>query len=198
MEEGIINSNDPLKNTSYKWEIEVYIFKDPIIVRQLGLCIGVPFGALIIMLSIFAAGGDKGAIYALMLVASLFVLTYAFIMIVYRGKYAAGFIIDKKGILNYTQKKQAKKNRIINSLTVFLGLVSGRYSAAGAGVLAQSRQSVLVRWNRIRKVKYYPKRRTILVKGGFAETIAVFCNDENYEDISALIGKKVKLLNRSE
>lgn len=185
-------NTESLQKSSVQWEIEVPIFHDPVILRQLGIAIGIPFGMLIIIL-IIATGGDTGSLYALGLIGALFLLTFIFIKLVYRGKYAAGFIIDQKGILNYTQEKQAKKNRIINSLTVVLGLMTGKVTAAGAGFLAQSRQSVFVRWNRVRKVKCYPKSRTILIKGGFAETIAVFCTKENYDEIDAMIKSKIQI-----
>ena len=59
----------------------------------------------------------------------------------------------------------------------------GKPAAAGAGMLAQSRQEVFLRWNHITKVKYKPKSRTILLRGGWTEQIALFCADENYPQI---------------
>ncbi len=43
-----------------------------------------------------------------------------------RGRYDAEFVLDRKGVLCRTQAKQAKKNRIVNALTVILGLLSGK------------------------------------------------------------------------
>jgi hypothetical protein len=104
-------------------------------------------------------------------------------MAVYRGKYEADFVLDNKGVLCRTQAKQAKKNRVVNALTVVLGLLSGKPAAAGAGMLAQSREEVFLRWNRVTKVKYKPKSHTILLRGGRTEQIALFCADENYPQI---------------
>jgi hypothetical protein len=101
-------------------------------------------------------------------------------MVIYGGRYSAGYVVDKNGILNYTQRKHAKKNVIINTLLIIIGLFSGRPSAAGAGLLAQTRQSVFVKWKGIKKVKVYPESRTIVIKGGFANKIALFCNDDNF------------------
>jgi hypothetical protein len=105
-------------------------------------------------------------------------------MIVYGGKYAPGFIMDETGIVNYTQEKQAKRSKVINGLAVALGLISGNFTAAGAGMIAQSRQVVRLKWKNIRKVSYDAKRHTILVRGGYMEKIAVFCTSENYTEVS--------------
>ena len=181
-------------DSEIQWEIEVPIFRHPIILKQLAMAIGLPFGLIAVLLGITTRGEILTiyGFYALVLVFSLFFLTYVLIMVVYGGKYAAEFMIDHIGIHNSTQKKQAKHNRIINRLTIVLGLISGRFSAAGAGFLAQTRQSVLIRWTNIRRAKYRPKSRTILINGSFAEKTAVFCTQENYSQVEALIRSKVK------
>ena len=174
-----------------KWEISVPIFRNPIILRQLALAIGLPFGIILIIL-IFSAGDNLfDARYAIGLVIALLLITMAFVMVFYGGKYDAGFIIDNKGIFYYTQKKQEKKNRIINILTIILGLLSRNPTAAGAGVLAQSRQSVLLRWEKINKVSSYPKWRIIMVRGEALDSIAVFCMPENYSEVEALVRTKL-------
>jgi len=172
-----------------KWEKQVSIFKNPFILKGLAISIGIPFGILILGI-IFLSGGNlmtSDAKYPLFMIALLFAFTYVFIMIIYKGKYAPGFIINDEGIINYTQESQGKKNKIINILTIFLGLFSRNFSAAGAGVLAQSRQVEKIKWQAIRKVKYYPNKNTILVYGGFTQKIAVFCTPKNYTLIESMI-----------
>jgi len=172
-----------------QWEKNVPIFKNRFILKGLGIALGIPFGILIIILIILSGGDILGTDvkYPLFLIGLLFFLTTIFIFIIYGGNYAAGFIIDEKGITNYTQKQQAKKNKIINSLLVVLGLFSGRYGAAGSGILAQSRQTITIKWRSIRKIRYYPKQHTLLIQGGFTEKIAVFCTPENYYKVEKII-----------
>ena len=81
------------------------------------------------------------------------------------------------------EAEQAKKNKVINFLTVILGLMSGKPAAAGAGILAQSRQEVFLSWKSIRKVKYKPRQCTILLRGNPMEQIALFCRTDNYRQI---------------
>lgn len=179
-----------------QWEIYVPIFRNCFILKGLALAVGLPF-VIVIAVIIIAAGGDIAGTdskYALALIAALFVLTFLIIMIVYGGKYAPGFIVDEKGIVNYTEVKQANRSKIINGLAVALGLLSGNFTVAGAALIAQSRNVMHLRWKSIRKVRYYPKRHTILVRGGYTEKIAVFCTPENYAKVETLIKDKTKSL----
>ncbi|MBW8325743.1 MAG: hypothetical protein K0M50_13340 [Prolixibacteraceae bacterium] len=167
-----------------EWTTRVPVFRNPIILKQLGIAIGIPFGILIFILIV------TKAYYALGLIAVLFLFTYLFIRLVWGGKYDVGFELNRTGIRNYTLTKQSNKNRVINILAVVTGLLSGKPAVAGAGILAQSRQDVLIRWSNIRKVRFYPENQTVIIKGGFAENIAVFCTSENYAEVAAFIQLK--------
>ncbi|HNW05013.1 MAG TPA: hypothetical protein PKI76_06480, partial [Oscillospiraceae bacterium] len=165
-----------------QWQISVPIFRNTVILKQLGIAIGIPFGLVALVIGL-ASGKSVYALYGLGLIAALLFFTWLFIMAVYRGKYEAEFVLDDKGVLCRTQAKQAKKNRITNVLTVVLGLLSGKPAVAGAGMLAQSRQETFLKWNRVTKVKYKPKSHTILLRGGWTEQVALFCTEDNYSPV---------------
>lgn len=175
-----------------RWEISVPIFKNTVILKQLGLAIGIPFG-LVALVIVLVSGRSLDTLYALGFIAALLILTWLFVMAAYRGKYEAEFVLDKKGALCRTQAKQAEKNRIINTLTVILGLLTGKSAATGAGMLAQSRQEVFLKWNRVTRVKYKPNGRTVLLRGGWTESIALFCADENYEQVEVFVRRNTTL-----
>ncbi len=175
-----------------EWSVKVPIFKNVIILRQLGVAIGIPFGILILVI-IAITKEIRDTLYALGLILALFILTFLFIQIVYRGNYELSYLINADGIYSYTQGKQNKKNNIINLLTVIMGFLSRQPTVAGAGVLAGSRQKVMIRWKNIKKVKYDPKSHTILVFAGLGETIGVFCTKENYRAVENLIKNQSKL-----
>ncbi|MDN5323692.1 MAG: hypothetical protein PWQ67_2146 [Clostridia bacterium] len=179
-----------------KIQLEIYVplFKNPFILKGLAIAIGIPFGTLITVIIILTKGDIMGtdAKYALFLIGVLFVLTYITVMVVYGGKYAPGFIIDENGITNYTQESQTKKNKIINTILIIFGLYGGNLTAAGTGLIAQSRQVRRISWKAIRKVKYYPKQHTIIIRGALTEKIAIFCSKENYAQVEAVIKEKVQ------
>jgi hypothetical protein len=165
-----------------QWQISVPIFRNTVILKQLGIAIGIPFGLVALVIGL-ASGKSVYALYGLGLIAALLFFTWLFIMAVHRGKYEVEFVLDDKGVLCRTQAKQAKKNRITNALTIVLGLLSGKPAVAGAGMLAQSRQETLLKWKCVTKVNYKPKSHTILLRGGWTEQVALFCTEDNYAPV---------------
>lgn len=182
--------NTKQSNQSLTWKISVPIFQNVLILRQLGLAIGIPFGVLIVALTLLAE--DRERLYALGLIALLLVLTVLFVLGVYGGKYDAAFTLNAKGIRCATQPGQAKKNKLINGLTVVLGLISGKPAVAGAGMMAAARQSVWLPWQRIRSVRYLPKHHTIVLRASPLESVGVFCTADNYAEVQAIIQSRTK------
>ncbi len=163
------------------WAIRVPILRNRVILKQLGFAIGIPFGLLIIFLLIIKA------FYGVGLIVLLFLLTYLFITVVWGGKYDVGFELDQTGVRCFTLANQAKRNKILNALTVVAGLLSGKPAVAGAGMLAQSQQDVQIKWKRIKRVKYIPLRQVIMINAGFAENIALFCKNDNYDEVEMFV-----------
>ncbi len=88
------------------------------ILKQLGLAIGIPFG-LVALVICFASGKSVYALYGMGLIGALLFFTWLFIVAIYRGRYEAEFVLDDKGALCQTQAKQAKKNRIVNDICLY-------------------------------------------------------------------------------
>jgi hypothetical protein len=179
-----------------EWRISVHIFKNAVILKQLGIAVGIPVGLVVLAIGL-ASGKGIYTLYRLGLIGVLLFFTWLFIVAVYRGRYEVEFMLDDKGALCRTQVKQAKKNQIVNALTVVLGLLSGKPAVAGAGMLAQSRQDTFLKWNRVTKVKYKPKSHTILLRDGWTERITLFCTQENYCAAKQFLAIKIKYLKGS-
>ncbi len=169
-----------------QWQCSVPIFRHPIILRQLSFAFGLPFGILGLVLLIVVDDWSD-LLYPSLLIGALFCCTWLFILIFWRGRYEVESILDATGVRCRTQKAQAKKNIIINTIAVILGLFMGKPGVAGAGMLAQARQDQQIRWKNIRKVQRHPKSNTILVHGGFAEHLAIFCTAENYTEVDQMV-----------
>ena len=164
-----------------EWKIQVPIFSNSTILKQLGIAIGIPFGLLLIFLLYIKA------FFGVVLIALLFLLTFLFIFLIWGGKYEVGFELNKKGIRSFTLEKQAKTNRILNTITIVAGFFARKPTIAGAGILAQSRQNTTIKWKNIKKIKPIPEKKTIMINGGFLENIAVFCTTENYNEVNLFI-----------
>ena len=181
---------------AYGWEIRVPILRNPVIVKQLGLAIGVPFALLAVLLALISGQAVYG-LFGLGLMVAMWLLAALVILVIYGGRYDVAFELDDKGVLCRTQARQRNKNRVINGLTVVLGALAGKPALAGAGMLAQARQEESLRWSRVQTVRYHPRGKTILLRGGWLEQLALFCTDENYGRVCEMVARETGGLGRS-
>lgn len=168
------------------WQTSVPIFRNQVILKQLAIAVGIPFGLVAIVIGL-ASGRSIYTLYGLGMIVALLFFTWLFLVVVYRGKYEVEFVLNDKGALCRTQAGQAKKNRLVNTLTVIFGLFAGKPATAGAGMLAQSRQEVIIPWHRVAKVRCKPRSHTILLRGGWFESLALFCTQDNYQEVEDLV-----------
>ena len=174
----------------FGWEISVPLFRNRFILKDLGLAVGIPFGALIAFI-VIVSGGDiwhSDAKYALLLIGLLFFLTWLLLMLVYRGKFLHGFHLNDRGVQFYTPPAQHKKNKGIQTTLLVLSVLSGKPTGAGAALIAKSQENVFIPWRRLRKVRFYEAQKAILLRGGLTEKIVLFCgNEEIYLQAAAII-----------
>ena len=156
------------------------------------IAIGIPFGAVILFLLFNAIRSDsKDSYYGIGLIVLLFLSGFLLLMVAFGGQYAVTFDMDEKGITCKSQDRYKKKSKMIGFLTVILSIFSKNPTAAGAGLLSQTRHTARIKWADINKVKYYPKYRTILVKENALNTLGIFCTKENYPVVESYIKKRL-------
>lgn len=172
------------------WEIRVPLFKNRIILKQLGFAVGIPFGLLTVLL--IAVAGLAG----LAVVGALLLLSLIIIYLIFRGTYDVRYTVNKKGVLCENQQDQARRVRKMSTLTFLLALFSHNPTAAGIGASAGSRTREFYAWRKIKKVRYLDGEKCIILRGGFAENTAVFCTGENYCDVKNYIAGKLNDIKR--
>ena len=169
----------------FNWLICVPLLKNRVIRNQLSLAIGIPFGILcIVLLAVEAYSG-------LAMVGGALALGFLLVLLIFRGTYDVKFALDDKGITCETQSEQKKRVRRMAAATAVMGMLAGNPTTVAAGMMAGARTKEKLLWKRIRKVKYLDRQRTIMLRAGFGESIAVFCTEENYKQVSALICRKL-------
>ena len=151
-----------------RWEMRVPIFKNSLILKQMGIAIGIPFGALILFLFIIKAW------YGLILISMTFLLTFLMILLLFHGTYDVRYVINQRGVSCHTQEKQKKLVRRLAFITFFLGLLKINPTAAGAGLLSASGTDIHIPNNRIRKVKYMEQKKTYAYTAGTGKALPYF------------------------
>ena len=163
------------------WEIKVPIFKNNLILKQLGIAIGIPFGVLVIFLIAIRAYNG------IFLIGIAFALAFLLIAFIFRGTYDVRYELTDGGISCFTQKSQEKKVKILSILTALFGLFKSNPTVTGAGLLSYNSTKVKIPFIHIRKIKYFESKRLIMIYGGFTENMALFCTDENYSTVQQFI-----------
>lgn len=99
-------------NEKTTWQINVPIFKNILILKQIFIAIGIPFG-VVIMFLLFNAfrSGSKDAYYGIGLILLLFISGIFLLMVAFGGQYAVTFDMDEKGITCKSQDRYKKKSR---------------------------------------------------------------------------------------
>ena len=177
-----------------RWDIIVPIFKNRVVLQELGIALGIPFGMLLIALA-FTTGGrfftNGTTIFAAIFFGLFLVVGFLFVLLV-MGQYPVSYLINDSGIYYTPQKKQEKKNRLINILTIVFGLLFGRPSVTGVGLLAETRQKMFLSWSKIKKIKKYPSSYTLVIYAKSTEKMGVFCTPKNYQEITAILEERIR------
>jgi hypothetical protein len=176
-----------------QWERKVPFYKNRFILRGILFSVGIPFGGMLALVIILLKGNIIGsdAKYIIAMIGVFSFLCTLLALTLSCSRYAPGFIVDEEGIVNFIQKKQAKKNKVYNLILVIFGLFRGSYNTTGIGLAPQTKKVMKLEWKDMRKARYFPKQYAIMVKGGFTETLVVFCTKGNYEAVVQKIKKKM-------
>ncbi|MDD1711319.1 MAG: zinc ribbon domain-containing protein [Methanoregulaceae archaeon] len=84
----------------------------------------------------------------------------------------------------------SKKTSDVNTGVAVAGTLLGSLSAAGAGILAKSREDDFIRWDEARSVALNQKKKTVTVtRKSLVFPIRLYCTDGNYDQVVAFIRK---------
>ena len=165
------------QNGTLTWVYELSFWRNPVILitvaKVLVLSLAVPVVlAFVLGLENGIAEAETLALTALaicgVILGVLLVVAYLVLGIIYGGKYQVLFKMDDKGVYHIQLKKQYDRAKAMGLLTALAGLAGGNLTAAGAGLLAASRQSMYTRFSEVRSIKFSPKRETIYLNGSLS------------------------------
>ena len=165
------------------WTIDVSLLGSPVVLRQTGGVLLLTFVLVSLLVgSIFGLEGDWAGIIPTLGVLALVHLGLALgalaVMVLYFGnRIGMAFTVDKRGVLSQVQESKAHKAA---QLATLLGLATGNYSAAGAGMLARSGATSFVPWKAVQRVRYDDARHTIYLENGWRTRAALFCTAQSY------------------
>lgn len=180
-------SDSQQENKSITWKAALPLITNAVVIRQLSFVLVISvLCVLLFILSLDAFEGNltlAGA-WRYMLIALLTLGGFAFLavlamLVFYGNKYEYKFTLNEIGVLSETVDATRKKNNIINLLLV----LSGRPGPAGAGLIAHSRQSELVKWEKVDSLTTNPANLEIVLRRGRRAVMVIRCTQENYPTV---------------
>ncbi len=159
---------------SLSWAYEVSFWKNPTILITVSkvMLLALAFPTLLAFVLGLEDGIAEAGEFALTMlaiggaiVAVLLVAAYVLVGLAYGGRYQVLFKMDDRGVHHIQLKKQYDRAVAMNFLTALAGLAGGNLSAAGAGLMGASRQSMYTEFSSVRSVKVKEARNVIYVNG---------------------------------
>ena len=181
----------------YRWKHEINLFKNPSIFFLVWKIFFFIFLVIFLMINVvdlilypqnmreMFVNNLKFAGYFLAgmtIVVGLGYLIYAAMM---KGKYVVRFEMTEKGVNHIQEESQAKKSKAVGRAATVSGILSGRFSSAGAGMAAQ-RTEMYSDFQRVRKVKAYP-RKSLIKLNGYLSRNQVYTAKEDFELVKTFI-----------
>jgi len=178
--------------TVLEWEADLPLFRSGVLLRQLGLALGIPVLLILALLLALDWPPDADRLRAiggvvLIVGGILVVLALLALGLVYGGKYRFRYRLDDDGITAEPIGATARKNRVINLLLV----LSGRPSAMGAGLLAQSRQREELSWLQVDRAVPEASSQSIALHKGKRVVMLVVCRPDNQEEVLQAIRRRL-------
>ncbi|NLG27060.1 MAG: hypothetical protein GX557_04065 [Chloroflexi bacterium] len=179
-------ASDDASIEQMEWMARFSLWRNKVVMRQLGLVFIVPL--LVLALVATAAqwpptGENLGVVSRVVgITAAVFgLLLLLAVALTDLGGYAMAYRMDARGISGRPHGRTAKRNAAINTLLV----LSGRPSAMGAGMLAQSRQQEYAAWKDVDRAEGDPSQRTVTLYKGRRALMVVACDEAHYDTVLA-------------
>lgn len=175
------------------WQTRVPLLSSSLILRQLFLVLLVPSVCLLVFLLLLElidgqltmASAGTFVLITLAILGGLFLLSIIAIVVIYNNRYDLQFTVDERGVRSTTVGKTKRKNALVNSLLA----LSGKPSAAGAGLIAASRQTEWVKWDQIDNYIARPNKLEIQLRQGKRVLMLVHCTAVTYPRVKEAIEK---------
>lgn len=175
------------------WESELRLFSRQLLVQWTVVMALSALVMFVIVGSAFAAMGDwddllpLGAI-ALAVCGGLWLLGLAVMAAVFRGRVRMRYTLSDKALRCETIDRRARAG---NRLAVAVGMLARSPQAVGAGLIAQSQETMEVRWTGAFRAEPDERQHTIALRNVWRTLLLVQCNADNYATVAAAINRNM-------
>lgn len=182
---------------SIEWWCDVPVLRNPVLVRQAILIFGLaPLLPLALVGLAWLPEGIFGPFLDLVLL--LYVLAFCLMAtalfvsaLLYHRGFRMHFQIDAQG---FSVAQDDQRSHIASSLAVALGAAIRNPATMGAGMLSRFSSDVSGRWSALSGAKFHDGIRAIELRNGWRTVTVVYCNEEQYSQVSSFIRARLTSL----
>ncbi len=109
------------------------------------------------------------------IILALFVL----VSLMMGNRHRARFAVGPVGV----EYRAERRERAINRVAIVVGLLARSPSAAGAGVLAATRERLEVPWADVHRVVVHPRQRVISLRNSWRTVLRLHCPPELFDQV---------------
>jgi hypothetical protein len=142
-----------------------------------------------ILLTIFLLQGEWNAVMPMLGISGLILLGFVILIIaitvlIFGNRFPTRFAVRPDGVFYWSLSGRASA---LNRAAIVAGALAGKPGAAGAGLLAASRESGGIDWKDIRRVREYPGQRALSIMNSWRVVVRLYCSPENYARVLDLV-----------
>jgi hypothetical protein len=119
-----------------------------------------------------------------LLLLGFFILILAIALLVFGNRYPVHFRINPEGV---QYESRSRRGAALNRAAMILGMLAGKPSVAGAGILAVSQESSHVDWEEVHRIRDHTAQGVITVMNRWRVVVRLYCAPEDYSRILALV-----------
>ncbi|MBQ8941658.1 MAG: hypothetical protein IJ062_07445 [Firmicutes bacterium] len=175
----------------YRWVYPFDMLKNPVILFTVWKVLGISFFAVWLFANFLNLIGNDLDLETFLETAKFFlilalvfcvigIIAYLMVAKQYGWRYMVIFEMDDKGIIHRQMEKQFDKVKASGWLTAMIGAAAGKPSAAGAGLLAATHDSLSTDFDKVKRIKISRAHHTIYLNAPFSNN-QVYVKDEDFD-----------------
>jgi hypothetical protein len=138
-----------------------------------------------LMAVVFVAAGDPGSVVGFARIfafvcTALLVASMPIAALWYANRVHVRYELSSKGVRYQTLER---KDKVANRALFILGLLSGKPAAAGAGLLAASRETEFTPWRDVTRVKEHASLGVVTLMNDWRVVQRLHCRREDYPQV---------------
>lgn len=177
-----------------EWEVDIPLVTNPMIIGAWLKAMGATYLlSILIVGTVFTGTGQADQLPLLMgwfalMTAGLALLGLLIMLLVFGNRFRARFALTSKGVVYEGVDRRAHS---LARLAVLAGGLRGSPGAAGAGLLAISKERVVLDWAGAFGARYVPRHHTIALRNQWRDLLHLYCRPDNYEQVRARVAAEL-------